>query len=61
MTGLRIRRVPQPQKEAVKKLIDELKGKDIILPSKSPWASLVVLIPKKDRGAMVKVSSLCRH
>jgi len=43
-----IRRVPQPQKEAVKKLIDELKEKNIISPSKSPWASPVVLVPKKD-------------
>jgi len=43
-----IRRVPQPQKEAVKKLIDELKEKTIISPSKSPWASLVILVPKKD-------------
>jgi len=41
-------RVPQPQKEAVKKLIDELKEKDIISPSKSPWASPVTLVPKKD-------------
>ena len=43
-----IRRVPQPQKEAVKKLLEELKEKAIITPSKSPWASPIVLVPKKD-------------
>ena len=36
-----IRRVPPPQQEEVRKLLDELKEKGIISPSKSPWASLL--------------------
>ena len=43
-----IRRVPPPQREEVRKLLDELKKKGIISPSKSPWASIIVIVPKKD-------------
>jgi len=43
-----IRHVPQLQKEAVKKLLEELKEKAIILPSKSPWVSPIVLVPKNN-------------
>lgn len=32
----------------VRKLLDELKEKGIISPSKSPWASPIVIVPKKD-------------
>ena len=43
-----VRRVPLPQREEVKKMLAEMQEKDIIAPSKSPWASPIVLVPKKD-------------
>ena len=43
-----VRRVPLPQREEIRKLIKEMQEKDIIAPSKSPWASPIVLVPKKD-------------
>ena len=43
-----IRQVLQPQREKVKKLLDDLREKVIISPSKSPRASPIVLVPKKD-------------
>ena len=52
-------RVSQPQKEAVKKLINELKEKDIISPSKSLWASPVILVPKKD-GSICLCIDYCK-
>jgi len=43
-----IRRIPLPQRDKVKKLLTEMKQKEIITSSKSPWASPIVLVPKKD-------------
>lgn len=43
-----VRRTPPLQREAVKKMLDEMKAKNIVSPSNSPWASPIVLVPKKD-------------
>ena len=42
------RRLPPYRKEEVKGLLDGMLKKDVITPSKSPWASPVVLVQKKD-------------
>ena len=42
------RRIPLPQRETVRKLLDEMLKKGIISPSKSPWASPIVFVAKKD-------------
>jgi len=42
------RRLPVAQREEVRKLLREMEEKRIIRPSKSPWASPVVLVKKKD-------------
>ena len=42
------RRLPHYQRDEVKKLIQEMLTKNIIQPSKSPWASPVVIVKKKD-------------
>ena len=41
-------RIPFSQQETVKKEIDKMINEGIIEPSNSPWASPIVLIPKKD-------------
>ena len=41
------RRLPHYQRDEVKKLIQEMLTKNIIQPSKSPWASPVVIVKKK--------------
>jgi len=43
-----VRRVPLPQRDEIKRLLTEMQEKNIIAPSKSPWASPIVLVPKKD-------------
>ena len=43
-----VRRVPQMRRQEAKKLIDDMLARDVIQPSNSPWASPVVLVPKKD-------------
>ena len=43
-----VRRVPLPQRDEIKILLTEMQEKYIIAPSKSPWASPIVLVPKKD-------------
>ena len=43
-----VRRVPLPQRDEIKKMIAEMQEKEIIAPSKSPWASPIILVPKKD-------------
>ena len=45
------RRIPFMQREEIQKLLKEMEKKKIIQPSKSPWASQVVLVKKKD-GSM---------
>ncbi len=42
------RRVPPARREEVSKLLKEMKDRDVIQPSTSPWASPVVLVRKKD-------------
>ena len=42
------RRVPPFRREQAKKMIDDMLQKDIIQPSSSPWASPIILVPKKD-------------
>ena len=41
------RRIPHYQRDEVKKLIQEMLTKNIIQPSKCPWASPVVIVQKK--------------
>ena len=43
-----VRRVPLPQREKVQELLKDMMKKEVISPSKSPWASPVVLVTKKD-------------
>ena len=43
-----VRRMPQLRRQEAKKLLDDMLGRAVIQPSSSPWASLVVLVPKKD-------------
>ena len=42
------RRVPLPRQETVQTLLQEMLDKGIISPLKSPWASPIVLVAKKD-------------
>ncbi len=41
-------RMPQLRRQEAKKLLDDMLGRSVIQPSSSPWASPVVLVPKKD-------------
>ena len=41
------RRVPPFRRERAKKMIDDMLQKNVIQPSSSPWASPIILIPKK--------------
>ena len=43
-----VRRLPLPKRDEVRKLLCEMQQKKIIAPSKSPWASPIILVPKKD-------------
>ena len=43
-----LRRTPTARWEEARKVLEDMLDKDIILPSVSPWASPVVLVPKKD-------------
>jgi len=43
-----VRSVPLPRRETVQKLLQEMLTKGIISSSKSPWASPIVLVSKKD-------------
>ena len=36
------------QRDTIKQMVDEMQEQGIVQPSKSPWASPVVLVPKKD-------------
>lgn len=43
-----VRRMPQLRRQEAKKLLNDMLGRAVIQPSSSPWASPVVLVPKKD-------------
>ena len=43
-----VRRMSLPAKEKVRKLLKDMTEKKVISPSKSPWASPIVLVQKKD-------------
>ena len=45
------RRMPVYHKEEVRKLIEDMLKRDVIQPSKSPWASPIVIVRKKDGSA----------
>ena len=42
------RRIPRAVRDRVEVLIAEMLQKDVIQPTKSPWASPIVLVTKKD-------------
>ena len=44
-----VRRLPLPKRDEVKKLLSKMQQKEIITPSKSPWASSIVLYSTKER------------
>ena len=43
-----VRRMPPLRRQEAKKLLDGMLSSEVIQPSSSPWASPVVLVPKKD-------------
>ena len=43
-----LRRAPVHLKDEIDKQIDEMLVRDVIQPSKSPWASSIVMVSKKD-------------
>ena len=43
-----VRRMSPPAKEKVRELLKDMTEKKVISPSKSPWASPIVLVQKKD-------------
>ena len=43
-----VRRMPLPAKEKVRQLLKDMMEKKMISPSKSPWASPIVMVQKKD-------------
>lgn len=43
-------RLPVHKKQIVKEQIDDMLARDIVQPSHSPWASPIVLVPKKEGG-----------
>ena len=45
-----VRRMPFALHEKVKEMVNEMISQDVIRPSKSPWASPIVLVQKKDGG-----------
>ena len=52
-------RTPIVQRETIKKMVDEMQKQSIVQPSRSPWASPVVLVPKKDGGLRFCVDFRC--
>ena len=42
------KRIPLPRRDMVRQLLQDMRAKGIISPSKSPWASPIVLVRKKD-------------
>ena len=54
-----VRRVPLPQKDEIKRLLTEMQEKNTIAPSKSPWASPIVLVLKKD-GSLCFCVDYCK-
>jgi len=43
-----LRRHPSAHKDAIQKNVSDMSGQGVIEPAKSPWASNVVLVKKKD-------------
>ena len=52
-------RTPIVQRDTIKKMVDEMQKQSIVQPSRSPWASPVVLVPKKDGGLRFCVDFRC--
>eukprot|EP00731_Ephydatia_muelleri_P000583 Em0001g583a len=48
-----LRRIPTARWEEARKMLEDMLHKDIIQPSVSPWASPVVLVPKKDGNTSI--------
>ncbi|UYV73923.1 K02A2.6-like, partial [Cordylochernes scorpioides] len=51
------RRLPMTRRNEVDKLIEEMTEQDVIEPSSNPWASLVVIVKKKD-GSHVSMTGV---
>ena len=45
-----VRRILLHEREEVRKLLDDMLKKDVIQPLSSPWASLIVLVTKKNES-----------
>ena len=43
-----VRRIPFVYRDKIAKMVEEMEQTGVIQPSSSPWASPVVLVPKKD-------------
>ena len=45
-----LRRIPLCRRDEVKKLLQDMRARQVIRPSNSPWAAPIVLVRKKDRS-----------
>ena len=61
-----VRRIPPYKREEARHLLQDMLSKNVIRPSSNPWASPIVLVPKKDGGIRFcidyrKVNSVTRR
>ncbi|GFX25171.1 hypothetical protein TNCV_2753461 [Trichonephila clavipes] len=54
------RRLPFAKQEEVQTLIKDMKGKDVIEPSSSPWTSSIVFVRKKDSSTRFCVNDVTK-